>query len=94
MAVKIRGKQSNLVIYNLYFDLYQICITFYNVLDDKFILSYLRGCKFSYEKTKKKIDMWHAMRFHCPEYFGGWDPLEKKNNEILSQGYEYMNTYI
>ena len=38
--------------------------------------------------------MWHAMRFHCPEYFSGWDPLEKKNDEILSQGYEYMNTYI
>ena len=91
MAVKIRGKQLNL---NLYFDLYQIYITFYNVLDDKFILSYLRGCKFSYEKTKKKIDMWHAMRFHCPEYFSGWDPLEKKNDEILSQGYEYMNIYI
>ena len=32
--------------------------------------------------------MWHAMRFHCPEYFSGWDPLEKKNDEILSQGYE------
>ena len=65
-----------------------MCLTFYHLLDDKFILSYLRGCKFSYEKTKKKIDMWHAMRFHCPEYFSGWDPLEKKNDEILSQGYE------
>jgi hypothetical protein len=56
------------------------------IIDDKFILAYLRGCKFSYEKTKKKIDMWHAMRTHCPEYYTGWDPLEEKNNEILSHG--------
>jgi len=58
----------------------------YGKTDDNFILSYLRGCKFSYEKTKKKIDMWHAMRAHCPEYYTEWDPLEKKNNEILSHG--------
>ena len=60
--------------------------TLSDIVDDAFILAYLRGCKFSFEKTKKKIDMWHAMRAHCPEYYTGWDPLEKKNNDILSHG--------
>jgi len=54
--------------------------------DDKFILTYLRGCKFSYERTKEKIDTWHSVRTHCPEFFNGWDVERPELMELLDIG--------
>ena len=39
---------------------------------------YLRGCKYSLEKVKKKIDMWHTVRTHCPDLFDDWSYKDAK----------------
>ena len=43
---------------------------------------YLRGCKFSYEKVKQKIDMWHTVRTHCPDLFEDWSWKDPKMKEL------------
>ncbi|XP_057368645.1 alpha-tocopherol transfer protein-like [Daphnia carinata] len=55
-------------------------------LDAQFLLKYLRGCKFSMEKTKKKLDMTLTLRTALPEYFGDWDPMTPENQLVLSMG--------
>lgn len=55
-------------------------------LDDQFILTYLRGCKFSLEKTKEKLDMYYTMRTLLPEYFKNRDPLQPEIQKILKMG--------
>ncbi|VVC98506.1 unnamed protein product [Leptidea sinapis] len=37
--------------------------------DDQRIMTFLRGCKFSLEKTKRKLDMYFTMRTAVPEFF-------------------------
>ena len=54
--------------------------------DDNFILMYLRGCKYSLEKTKQKIDMWHTVRTHCPDMFDNWSFKDPKLKEMISAG--------
>ena len=55
--------------------------------DDNFILMFLRGCKFSLERTKEKLDMWHTVRTHCPDIFQGWDYKDPKISELVQLGY-------
>ncbi|KAK4010341.1 hypothetical protein OUZ56_019487 [Daphnia magna] len=55
-------------------------------LDAKFLLRYLRGCKYSMEKTKKKLDLTLTLRTALPEFFSGWDPMSPENQEALSLG--------
>ncbi|XP_073813992.1 retinol-binding protein pinta-like [Musca autumnalis] len=38
--------------------------------DDQFLIQFLRGCKFSLEKAKQKLDMFYAMKTKCSELFG------------------------
>ena len=47
---------------------------------------YLRGCKFSYEKVKQKIDMWHTVRTHCPDLFEDWSWKDPKMKELINCG--------
>ena len=54
--------------------------------DDVFITAFLRGCKYSYEKTKKKIDTWHTVRTHAPDIFGGWDLDDPNVAQIVQFG--------
>ena len=35
---------------------------------------FLRGCKFSLERTKEKLDFHHAVRGGLPSWFADWDP--------------------
>ena len=51
------------------------------------LLKYLRGCKYSLEKTKKKLEMTLTMRTLLPEFFSGWDPMSPENQVALSLGY-------
>lgn len=44
-------------------------------LDDERLTTFLRGCKFSVEKAKQKVDMYFSMRAAVPEFFSGRDPL-------------------
>ncbi|KAB7496405.1 Alpha-tocopherol transfer protein-like [Armadillidium nasatum] len=54
--------------------------------DDYFILRFLRGCKFSLEKTKQKIDMHYTLKAMIPEWFQNRDPEDPKIREILKLG--------
>ena len=59
------------------------------------LLKYLRGCKYSLEKTKKKLEMTLTMRTLLPEFFSGWDPMLPEIQEALSVGYNYIKvTYL
>lgn len=41
--------------------------------DDQRLKTFLRGCKFSLEKVKKKLDMYYTMRNAVPEFFANRD---------------------
>ncbi|XP_066978646.1 alpha-tocopherol transfer protein-like isoform X10 [Macrobrachium rosenbergii] len=54
--------------------------------DDWTILRFLRGCKFSLEKTKQKIDMFYTCKSMCPEWYTNRDPQDKRLRAILEMG--------
>lgn len=51
--------------------------------DDQRILTFLRGCKFSLEKTKRKLDMYFTMRAAVPEFFADRDPTRKELKDVM-----------
>ncbi|CAG0896259.1 unnamed protein product [Darwinula stevensoni] len=54
--------------------------------DDRTILMFLRGCKFSLERTKEKLDMFFSIRTLLPEFFENGDPMHPTNLAILRLG--------
>lgn len=54
--------------------------------DDQFLISFLRGCKFSLEKAKKKITMYYIARTSTPEFFTDRDPTDSLVQEIVNLG--------
>jgi hypothetical protein len=55
------------------------------ISDDKFLLYFLRGCKFSIERTKEKLDFFNSVRAALPDWFGNWDNLADQMS-ILDAG--------
>ncbi|KAK4879671.1 hypothetical protein RN001_007817 [Aquatica leii] len=55
-------------------------------LDDQYILNFLRGCKFSLQKTKEKLDMFYTMKSLLPEFYKDRDPFRPEIQEILKLG--------
>nr|CAD7198991.1 unnamed protein product [Timema douglasi] len=53
--------------------------------DDGRLMTFLRGCKFSLEKTKRKLDMYFTMRAAIPEFFSNRDVNRKELQDILSK---------
>lgn len=53
---------------------------------DQWILAFLRGCKFSLERTKEKIDMYYTLRTVVPEFFSDRDPRSQTIQDILKSG--------
>lgn len=51
--------------------------------DDQRITTFLRGCKFSLEKTKRKLDMYFTMRAAVPEFFSNRDVSRPELRDIL-----------
>ncbi|KAL0267299.1 UNVERIFIED_CONTAM: hypothetical protein PYX00_009611 [Menopon gallinae] len=51
--------------------------------DDGRLMTFLRGCKFSIEKTKRKLDMYFTMRTAIPEFFSNRDPFAPTVQEIM-----------
>ncbi|XP_016928740.1 alpha-tocopherol transfer protein-like [Drosophila suzukii] len=45
--------------------------------DDQFLVGFLRGCKFSLEKTKSKLDHFYTIKTLMPELFGRREVDEK-----------------
>ncbi|CAG0889203.1 unnamed protein product [Darwinula stevensoni] len=54
--------------------------------DDQTILMFLRGCKFSLERTKEKLDMFFSIKTLLPEFFENGDPMHPTNRAILRLG--------
>jgi hypothetical protein len=50
------------------------------------LIAFLRGCKFSLERTKEKLDMYYTMRTALPEFFNGRDVKSKGMREMLQLG--------
>ncbi|XP_011632705.1 alpha-tocopherol transfer protein-like [Pogonomyrmex barbatus] len=51
--------------------------------DDQRIMTFLRGCKFSLEKCKRKLDMYFTMRAIVPEFFSNRDITTPSMQELM-----------
>ncbi|CAG0895718.1 unnamed protein product [Cyprideis torosa] len=54
--------------------------------DDATILRFLRGCKFSLQRTKEKLDAFYTMKTVLPEFFNNRDPKQKGIQQLLQLG--------
>lgn len=54
--------------------------------DDQFLVTFLRACKYSLEKTKIKFDTFYTLRTHMPEWTQDVDPNKLRLKEILNLG--------
>jgi len=54
--------------------------------DDDYLTMFLRGCKFSLERTKEKLDFHHTVRGSLPTWFDNWDPRQQNLQTILKTG--------
>lgn len=59
---------------------------FNHISDDQFLLAFLRGCKFSLERAKEKVDMYYSIRSTMPEFFDNRDPQNEKLQRVMSLG--------
>jgi len=55
-------------------------------MDDECLTMFLRGCKFSLERTKEKLDFHFTVRGSLPSWFADWDPREEKLAHIIRAG--------
>lgn len=46
-------------------------------------MTFLRGCKFSREKCKRKLDMYFTMRTAAPEFFANRDPTSSAIKDVM-----------
>ena len=54
--------------------------------DDQFLLAFLRGCKYSLEKTKHKLDLFYSVRQNTPEVIRNRDPNNQYLMGMIRQG--------
>ncbi|XP_053684678.1 alpha-tocopherol transfer protein-like [Sabethes cyaneus] len=54
--------------------------------DDQFLVGFLRGCKYSLEKTKEKLDTYYTVKSAIPEFFDNRDPADGKIQENAALG--------
>ncbi|CAK1549783.1 unnamed protein product [Leptosia nina] len=54
--------------------------------DDQWLIAFLRGCKFSLERTKEKIDLFYSMRTLAPELFFHRHHNDPVFQEIVEKG--------
>lgn len=54
--------------------------------DDQFLVTFLRGCKFSLEKAKQKFDLYYTVRSYMPEVMLNRDPLDDHLQSIIRLG--------
>jgi hypothetical protein len=56
--------------------------------DDQFLVAFLRGCKYSLEKAKQKLDLFYTVRTHAPELIRNRDPMNENVLGMIRQGYK------
>jgi hypothetical protein len=61
-------------------------VIFVNVTDTQWLTTFLRGCKFSLERTKEKLDMFYTLRTALPEIFKNRDPMLPHLHSIIEKG--------
>ena len=54
--------------------------------DEKLLTYFLRGCKFSLERTKEKLDFFYSIKANVPEWFDNWDVDEARVKGMVKQG--------
>ncbi|XP_021933631.1 retinol-binding protein pinta-like, partial [Zootermopsis nevadensis] len=54
--------------------------------DSQWLITFLRGCKFSLERTKSKIEMFYTLRTALPEFFTNRDPMLPEIQNVLKSG--------
>lgn len=54
--------------------------------DDQFLVAFLRGCKFSLERAKEKVDMFYTIRGAIPEFFSNRDPQSPVLSKVIENG--------
>ena len=54
--------------------------------DSQFLVTFLRGCKFSLERTKAKMDMYYTLRTALPEIYTNRDPMLPEIQKVLKAG--------
>ncbi|KAH8371760.1 hypothetical protein KR093_008788, partial [Drosophila rubida] len=54
--------------------------------DDQFLVSFLRGCKFSLEKAKSKLDKYYTLRTQFPDFYTIRDVDSQRIRDILQIG--------
>uniref|UniRef100_A0A1L8DZG8 Putative phosphatidylinositol transfer protein sec14 n=1 Tax=Nyssomyia neivai TaxID=330878 RepID=A0A1L8DZG8_9DIPT len=54
--------------------------------DDQFLVSFLRGCKYSIERAKQKIDLFYSVRTSFKEIMKDRDVMSEKNLELIRLG--------
>ncbi|XP_053676961.1 alpha-tocopherol transfer protein-like [Anopheles nili] len=57
-----------------------------NLLDDQILMAFLRGCKFSLEKMKKKLLLFFQIRSELPEVIQNRDPTNSAVLKIIKMG--------
>lgn len=55
-------------------------------LEDQFLIAFLRGCKFSLERVKEKIDSYYTIRGAIPEFFSNRDLKSKELSQVIKLG--------
>ncbi|XP_072934251.1 alpha-tocopherol transfer protein-like [Epargyreus clarus] len=53
--------------------------------DEGRIMTFLRGCSFSLEKCKRKLDMYFTMRAACPEFFTNRDINSQELRDLMTK---------
>lgn len=56
------------------------------VSDDQWLIAFLRGCKFSLERTKEKLDNYYTMKTMIPEITKAVDPKDVRMQAMLNLG--------
>lgn len=56
-------------------------------MDDQFLIVFLRGCQYSLEKAKQKLDTFYTLRTHMPELMLDRDPTDQKLLAIIKLGW-------
>lgn len=56
--------------------------------EDQFLIAFLRGCKFSLEKAKHKLDFFYTVRTHAPELIRNRDPMNDHVIGMIRQGFD------
>lgn len=55
--------------------------------DDQILVSFLRGCKYSLERTKEKLDKYCTIKTTMPDLLTDRDPTDPTLLEIIRLGY-------